>query len=509
MEAHLSRFIEQVKSRTDGEGGEEYSDICKQTVALKRDLMLRAEAGALEENAKKNRYKDILPYDSTRVALSLFTDPNETDYINANFIQGAIHNKLYIATQGPLKVTVVDFWRMIWQYDVKVIIMACREVEMGKKKCEKYWADPGETSVFGAFTITNVGETCPNEEDVVRTLMVQFHNELHTISQYQYTAWPDHGIPYMPDGILEMLEMARQDQGGHGDPVLVHCSAGCGRTGVICALDYIHDLLHTKRIAEDFSIRDIVLELRKQRPSAVQTKEQYEFLFLSVVQMFEKVLQYPVNSDQKPIKPLERLYSNVGSVNPAPSGDADSLHTNSKPVLQPSLSHPPTQKMDVTYAVVNKTRQPPATATCPAATAAHHYDNDEPRPVKSPVAELYSTVKPKSRATCSPAPAATSIYDKAGPDKQRAVAGAAGKDGDYELVTEPLPAFSRESQPALHAPRGSADGRVSNSGDYEYVTNLLKESGSFCTPGNMGFNCRVKKPKGPRNPPSEWSRAEC
>uniref|UniRef100_A0AAY4DKP3 protein-tyrosine-phosphatase n=1 Tax=Denticeps clupeoides TaxID=299321 RepID=A0AAY4DKP3_9TELE len=461
-------------------------DICKQTVALKRDLMLRAEAGALEENAKKNRYKDILPYDSTRVALSLFTDPNETDYINANFIQGAIHNKLYIATQGPLKVTVVDFWRMIWQYDVKVIIMACREVEMGKKKCEKYWADPGETSVFGAFTITNVGETCPNEEDVVRTLMVQFHNELHTISQYQYTAWPDHGIPYMPDGILEMLEMARQDQGGHGDPVLVHCSAGCGRTGVICALDYIHDLLHTKRIAEDFSIRDIVLELRKQRPSAVQTKEQYEFLFLSVVQMFEKVLQYPVNSDQKPIKVRNTL-----------------------PVLQPSLSHPPTQKMDVTYAVVNKTRQPPATATCPAATAAHHYDNDEPRPVKSPVAELYSTVKPKSRATCSPAPAATSIYDKAGPDKQRAVAGAAGKDGDYELVTGGIVVGGWISPHLVISFSFAADGRVSNSGDYEYVTNLLKESGSFCTPGNMGFNCRVKKPKGPRNPPSEWSRAEC
>ncbi|KAG8003052.1 Tyrosine-protein phosphatase non-receptor type 22 [Nibea albiflora] len=103
-----------------------------QTSMFKRELGLTTETGALKENIKKNRYKDILPYDQSRVVLSLLTSDCDSDYINASFIKGASADCRYIASQAPLSATLVDFWRMIWQHDVKVIVMACREVEMGK-----------------------------------------------------------------------------------------------------------------------------------------------------------------------------------------------------------------------------------------------------------------------------------------------------------------------------------------------------------------------------------------
>uniref|UniRef100_A0A7N6FLP8 protein-tyrosine-phosphatase n=1 Tax=Anabas testudineus TaxID=64144 RepID=A0A7N6FLP8_ANATE len=113
-----------------------------------------------------------------------------------------------------------------------------------------------------------------------------------------------HDIPYEATGVLDLLERARNSQGTHTSPVLIHCSAGCGRTGVICALDYIHDLLVTKQITSDFSIKKIVLELRRQRPAAVQTKDQYQFIFTAVACMFEQVLQ----------SAKSQLYCNVSEV---------------------------------------------------------------------------------------------------------------------------------------------------------------------------------------------------
>ncbi|MGH0130088.1 UNVERIFIED_CONTAM: hypothetical protein FKN15_040926 [Acipenser sinensis] len=189
----------------------------------KQTKALTTEAGGVKENNKKNRYKDILPYDQTRV--TLLSDHGSSDYINASFIKGATENRCYIATQGPLSHTVVDLWRMIWQYKVK-------------KKCERYWADHSETAIFGDFVITNLDESRSNEEVIIRTLSVQCQGEFRTLSHFQYTAWPDHGIPSDCDGILDMME---------------------------------------ERITASFSIWDIVLEIRKQRPSAVQTKTNHEY----------------------------------------------------------------------------------------------------------------------------------------------------------------------------------------------------------------------------------------
>ncbi|XP_017158847.1 tyrosine-protein phosphatase non-receptor type 18 isoform X2 [Poecilia reticulata] len=282
---------------------QEYQVVRSQSLQLKKRHGLTTEVGSLKDNAKKNRYKDILPYDQTRVVLSLQTSGSDSDYINASFVQGASGDCRYIASQAPLSSTLTDFWRMIWQHKIKVIVMACREVEMGKRKCECYWAAPHQSAAFGPFTVTTV-ESRPNQDVVVRTLVVCYQQvgahlagprqdtflaplplpqDVHSLVQFQYLSWPDHDVPYETAGILDLLDRARSSQGAESSPVLVHCSAGCGRTGVVCALDYIHDLLVTKassvmsssllqKITEDFSVLDLVLELRRQRPSAVQTK---------------------------------------------------------------------------------------------------------------------------------------------------------------------------------------------------------------------------------------------
>ncbi|XP_064849585.1 tyrosine-protein phosphatase non-receptor type 18-like [Oncorhynchus masou masou] len=556
-------------------------NIRAQTSVIKKDFGLTTIAGELMENVKKNRYRDILPYDQTRVPLTLLTNENDFDYINASFIKGATKTKKYIATQGPLRHTLVDFWRMIWQYDVKVIIMACREIEMGKKKSECYWTTFKETTHFGPFIVSNdisasrvaqglralycsascatrdsgfvwpvgkslshrapatpvVGrfavrakqgcqvhgvssdtlvrlasgldgavlrssaawlgcvseESSPNEEVVIRALTVRYHEETRKISQFQYTAWPDHDVPYTVYGILGMMDMARKDQGNNTSPVLIHCSAGCGRTGVICALDYVHDLLVTKQIKEDFSIMKIVVELRSQRPSAVQTKEQYRFVFSAVAYMFEKALRSAENNSQNLTKSNQPLYDGVASVKTSPPTTSASAQTLAERYsnVQYRVPRPRQQKMNDVYAAVNKSKQlpPPAPSTAPLA-ALHHYDNEELGVPKCHVGALYSMVKPKSRSLpAKPPPAVSPIYDTAGLAIHRLAEASAGEDqSGYELV--------------------AADRYSSTEDDYEYVSNPIKRMTNSCTPDSMEFNCRIKKPKGPRDPPAEWSRVE-
>ncbi|KAG1972129.1 tyrosine-protein phosphatase non-receptor type 18 [Pimephales promelas] len=510
MEAHLLSFVERVRSLSDhGSSGDqfistEFSLIRQKSASLKEEYGLTTVAGEIKENVKKNRYRDILPYDQSRVCLTPTTSEYESDYINASFIKGAARNKIYIATQGPVSSTVVDFWRMIWQHNVKVIIMACREIEMGKKKCEVYWASTTDTSTFGPFTVSTLEELRPNEEVVVRTLVVKYCDEARKVFHFQYTAWPDHGIPDMPDGILGMMELARQKQSNQTDPVVVHCSAGCGRTGVICAIDYVNDLLLTEQIQEDFNIFDLIFELRKQRPSAVQTKEQYGFVFHTVAQMFQKVLQVK----NKNTETSTSLYINAVS----PKASLGSFNVPSKtrnPLLKPRLSHPlPQTRMNDTYAVVNKPRlQPPSSAT--NSNTVHHYDNANSE--KSNKTPVYSAVKPKNRPGSLLPPPTSPVYDRTTTANQRGGLPPKVMDHDgYELLPGELRSMNRDAQPQGPLSRSpSATGSQSSiDDDYEYVSSVVKDTNSSFAPAGMGFNCRIKKPKGPRDPPAEWSRAE-
>ncbi|XP_076340121.1 uncharacterized protein LOC143240839 [Tachypleus tridentatus] len=269
----------------------EFQNLKELTERLKHDSNYACTQGEMDVNKRKNRYKDILPYDHTRVTLSEYPGVPGSDYINANYIKGASGSMAYIASQGPLPNTVVDFWRMIWECEVKVIVMACNERESGKYKCECYWPSDGEKKQAGNITIELVKwrQVCP--DFLLRTLKVRNGNEERPICQFHYASWPDHGVPTSVQPILELVRLVRDCQASEAVPVLVHCSAGCGRTGTVCAIDYVWGLMRMGKLSESFSLYQLISEMRRQRIAMVQTKEQYILVHRAVGALFEQQLR--------------------------------------------------------------------------------------------------------------------------------------------------------------------------------------------------------------------------
>ncbi|KAM6370160.1 LOW QUALITY PROTEIN: tyrosine-protein phosphatase non-receptor type 22 [Pluvialis apricaria] len=270
---------------------DEFLKLKRQSTKYRSDKIYPTAASEQPENIKKNRYKDILPFDHSRVELSLITSDADSHYINANFIKGVYGPRAYIATQGPLPTTVIDFWRMIWEYEVLVVVMACMEFEMGKKKCERYWAEVGGSPLqCGPFSVTCEAEEKKNEY-VIRTLKVTLNEQSRTVHQFHYKNWPDHDVPSSIDPILELIGEIRCYQPDDSVPICIHCSAGCGRTGVICVIDYTQKLLKDGIVPVNFSIFSLIQEMRTQRPSIVQTKEQYELVYDAVIELFKRQIK--------------------------------------------------------------------------------------------------------------------------------------------------------------------------------------------------------------------------
>ncbi|XP_027716192.1 tyrosine-protein phosphatase non-receptor type 22 isoform X2 [Vombatus ursinus] len=269
----LQKYLDEAtnKKLIREERASEFLKLKRQSTKYKMDKTYPTTVAERPENIKKNRYKDILPFDHSRVKLSLVTSDEDSHYINANFIKGVYGPRAYIATQGPLATTLLDFWRMIWEYSVLIIVMACMEFEMGKKKCERYWTEPGETVLqCGPFSIS-----C----------------ETRTIYQFHYKNWPDHDVPSSIDPILELIWEMRCYQVDDSVPICIHCSAGCGRTGVLCAVDYTWKLLKDGIIPVNFSIFSLIQDMRTQRPSLVQTQEQYEMVYNAVLELFKRQVE--------------------------------------------------------------------------------------------------------------------------------------------------------------------------------------------------------------------------
>ncbi|XP_034434220.1 tyrosine-protein phosphatase non-receptor type 12 isoform X3 [Hippoglossus hippoglossus] len=291
----LRKFIQGVKAMSEGDEdrgednfGNDFMRLRRLSTKYRTEKIYPTNVGEREENVKKNRYKDILPFDHTRVKVMLKTSNQDTDYINANFIKGMDGPEAYIATQGPLQNTVIDFWRMNWEYNVAVIVMACREFEMGRKKCERYFPLLDEEPMsFGPFRISCESEQARTDY-FIRTLTVEHENETRRLTQFHYMNWPDHDVPSSFDSILDMIGLMREYQENDDVPICIHCSAGCGRTGAICAIDYTWNLLKAGKIPEDFNVFRLIQEMRTQRHSAVQTKEQYELVHRAISQLFQK-----------------------------------------------------------------------------------------------------------------------------------------------------------------------------------------------------------------------------
>nr|XP_023672643.1 tyrosine-protein phosphatase non-receptor type 12-like [Paramormyrops kingsleyae] len=292
----LKKFIQGVHAMQAGDQrgednfGSDFMRLRRLSTKYRTEKIYPTSVGEREENVKKNRYKDILPFDHSRVKLLLQTSNQDTDYINANFIKGVDEAEAYIATQGPLANTVVDFWRMIWEYNVSVIVMACREFEMGRKKCERYFPTLDDPPLrLGPFRISCESEQ-PRTDYILRTLTAEYQNETRRLTQFHYINWPDHDVPSSFDSILDMIALMREHQEHEDVPICIHCSAGCGRTGAICAIDYTWNLLKAGKIPEDFNVFRLIQEMRTQRHSAVQTKEQYELVHRAIAQLFQQQL---------------------------------------------------------------------------------------------------------------------------------------------------------------------------------------------------------------------------
>ncbi|XP_036259213.1 receptor-type tyrosine-protein phosphatase kappa-like [Molothrus ater] len=246
---------------------------------LSSTLLHPCNAGKELCNQNKNRYKSIIPYDHCRVVLQ----PSDTGngYINASYVDTYRNPRFFIAAQGPLAGTVVDFWHMIWQEKTSVIVMLTGLVEQNKIKCEQYW--PEQEQVYGDITVT-LNNTWTTTGLVKRIFCLQKAGCAlpRAVEQFHYLLWPDHGVPRNPSQLLCLVEVVnKRVLEAPAGPVLVHCSAGIGRTGTFIALDF---LLKMGKAEGKVDVFRCVQQLREQRVSMVQTKEQYSFLYEALLE---------------------------------------------------------------------------------------------------------------------------------------------------------------------------------------------------------------------------------
>uniref|UniRef100_A0A671SUL6 Tyrosine-protein phosphatase n=1 Tax=Sinocyclocheilus anshuiensis TaxID=1608454 RepID=A0A671SUL6_9TELE len=263
------------------------------TILAQFDQLYRKRPGMtmscakLPQNLSKNRYRDISPYDATRVILK-----GTDDYINANYINmeipaSSLINR-YIACQGPLPNTCPDFWQMTWEQGSSLVVMLTTQVERGRVKCHQYWPNLSGSATYGGFQVS-----CQTEEGnsafLVRDMTLTHieSGESRELTQIQYLAWPDHGVPDDSTDFLDFVALVRSKRAGKDEPAVVHCSAGIGRTGVLITMETAMCLMECGQPVYPL---EIVRTMRDQRAMMIQTPSQFKFVCEAILKVYEEGL---------------------------------------------------------------------------------------------------------------------------------------------------------------------------------------------------------------------------
>ncbi|XP_042311388.1 receptor-type tyrosine-protein phosphatase delta isoform X30 [Sceloporus undulatus] len=264
----LSDHIERLKANDNLKFSQEYESIDP-------GQQFTWEHSNLEVNKPKNRYANVIAYDHSRVLLSAIEGIPGSDYINANYIDGYRKQNAYIATQGSLPETFGDFWRMMWEQRGATVVMMTKLEERSRVKCDQYWPSRG-TETYGLIQVTLL-DTVELATYCVRTFALYKNgsSEKREVRQFQFTAWPDHGVPEHPTPFLAFLRRVKTCNPPDAGPMVVHCSAGVGRTGCFIVIDaMLERIKHEKTV----DIYGHVTLMRAQRNYMVQTEDQYIFI---------------------------------------------------------------------------------------------------------------------------------------------------------------------------------------------------------------------------------------
>ncbi|XP_031140947.1 receptor-type tyrosine-protein phosphatase S isoform X23 [Sander lucioperca] len=267
------------------------------------------EHSNLEVNKPKNRYANVIAYDHSRVLLSAIDGVPGSDYINANYIDGYRKQNAYIATQGSLPETFGEFWRMIWEQRSAVIVMMTKLEERSRVKCDQYWPTRG-TETYGLIQVTLL-DTVELATYCVRTfaLFKNGSSEKREVRQFQFTAWPDHGVPEHPTPFLAFLRRVKACNPPDAGPMVVHCSAGVGRTGCFIVIDAMMERIKHEKTVD---IYGHVTLMRAQRNYMVQTEDQYVFI--------HDALQEAINCGTTEV-PARNLYAYIQKLTQIEGGE--------------------------------------------------------------------------------------------------------------------------------------------------------------------------------------------
>ncbi|XP_053706117.1 tyrosine-protein phosphatase non-receptor type 1-like isoform X2 [Synchiropus splendidus] len=316
---------------------------------------LPCKVARLPENKSRNRYRDVSPFDHSRIRLQ----QSDNDYINASLISVEEAERRYILTQGPLPNTCGHFWQMVWEQQSVGVVMLNRVIEKGSVKCAQYWPRSLQEDLL--FDDVNFKVCLVSEEGDAdfSVRLLELHNlttgTFREILHFHYLTWPDFGVPDSPTSFLNFLFKVRESgclEKRHG-PVVVHCSAGIGRSGTFCLVDTCLLLMSLREEPSSVKILEVLVQMRRCRMGLIQTADQLRFSYLSIIQgaelivgqsMQECVMQHrPPELAPPPPLPPPRLPHNgtLESLAHPEDSEATAPTELARPTQQPDLRRRP------------------------------------------------------------------------------------------------------------------------------------------------------------------------